>query len=64
MPIHEYACKKCKLTTEVITFRKDEEKDIRCPKCKGKVKKIMSTFNYEMNGFNEGNGYSKKKESK
>jgi putative FmdB family regulatory protein len=62
MPIHEFVCKKCKVTTEALVFNKDEETEIRCKKCKGKVRKILSTFSYEMNGFNEGNGYAKKKE--
>lgn len=63
MPLFEYVCsnKKCKTKRfEQLVFGDEEDKKIRCPECGRKVRKLLSTFSYEMNGFNAGNGYSKK----
>jgi len=62
MPIHEFVCKKCKHEMEKLVFNEREEKALRCEKCGAKVKKQLSTFSFEVNGFNDSNGYSKKKE--
>ncbi len=61
MPLYEYTCPKKKCPNfEQLVFGKDEEKAVRCPTCNGKVKKVMSVFNFEVNGFNADNGYTKK----
>jgi putative FmdB family regulatory protein len=63
MPLYEYECRKKKCKTkrfEKLVFGDEEDKAVRCPECKGKVKKIMSVFSHEINGFNADNGYSKK----
>ena len=66
MPLYEYVCenKKCKQKEpfEKLVFGDDEEKAVRCPVCKGKVKQILSASNIEIHGFSEANGYSRKKE--
>ena len=63
MPIYEYVCKKCKHGPfEKLVFGEEEEKAVRCPKCKGKVKQVLSPSNIEVHGYSADNGYSKKKE--
>ncbi len=43
MPIYEYTCKACDRSFEELILRASDEKDVRCPKCKGKkVAKKMS----------------------
>jgi putative FmdB family regulatory protein len=43
MPIYEYACKGCDRTFEELVLRPSDEKDVRCPACKGaRVEKRMS----------------------
>ena len=65
MPLFEYKCLKKNLyiceNFEKLVFG-DEEKKVRCPTCGGKVKKVMSVFNFEVNGFNADNGYGRKRE--
>lgn len=61
MPLREYECKKCKHVMEKIVFFGEKE-DFVCEKCGSKVEKIMSTFSFDVNGFSEANGYSRKKE--
>ncbi len=46
MPLYEYHCEKCGFSFEELVFHRDRE--MRCPKCKGKVKKIMSRFSFEI----------------
>lgn len=41
MPIYEYECKKCKAHTEVYQKITDKPRT-RCPKCKGRLEKLMS----------------------
>jgi putative FmdB family regulatory protein len=41
MPIYEYECKKCKAHTEVYQKITDKPRS-RCPKCKGRLEKLMS----------------------
>jgi len=42
MPVYEYRCKKCGHTFEKLVLRKQEEADLRCPKCNSKVERVMS----------------------
>ena len=41
MPIYEYECRKCKAHTEVYQKINDKPRT-RCPKCKGRLDKLMS----------------------
>ena len=41
MPIYEYECRKCKAHTEVFQKINDKPRT-RCPKCKGRLDKLMS----------------------
>lgn len=63
MAIYEFVCEKCKKDFESLIFNEQEEKDLKCKNCGSKkIKKVLSTFSFEINGFNAGNGYSKKKD--
>lgn len=42
VPVFEYTCKKCGHIFEKLVLKKEEEEDIRCPKCNGMTKKVMS----------------------
>ena len=42
MPTYEYECEKCGHRFEVFQSMKDEPKK-RCPKCKGKVRRLIGT---------------------
>ena len=42
MPTYEYECEKCGHRFELFQSMKDEPKK-RCPKCKGKVKRLIGT---------------------
>ncbi len=44
MPIYEFVCDNCKNTFERLVLSGDEAKDILCPKCHGKVHRLMSCF--------------------
>jgi putative FmdB family regulatory protein len=60
MPIYEFHCPKCHKFFEVITIRAEWSK-IRCHKCKGKVKKVMTPANFTVKGANAQNSYGLKK---
>lgn len=63
MPIYEFVCKKCGRFDDLIPFSKIKE--IVCPKCSGKVKRILSSFSpvFKGTGFYE-TDYKKKKGKK
>lgn len=42
MPTYEYVCEKCRKNFELFQSIKDEPIK-RCPKCKGKVKRLIGT---------------------
>jgi putative FmdB family regulatory protein len=46
MPLYEYMCRQCGHSFEEILFHADTE--VRCPRCNGPVRKLISTFNYEI----------------
>jgi putative FmdB family regulatory protein len=46
MPLYEYMCTKCGISFEQLVFH--EEDTIECPKCRGKVNKLMSAFNVDI----------------
>jgi putative FmdB family regulatory protein len=41
MPLYEYECRKCKARTEVMQKLSDKPLT-RCPKCKGRLEKLLS----------------------
>ena len=48
MPIYEYQCKKC---GEFEIMRKITDKSLtRCPTCRGKVTKLMSSTSFQLKG--------------
>ena len=46
MPLYEYICRQCGNRFEEILFHADKE--VHCPRCDGPVRKLISTFNYEI----------------
>jgi putative FmdB family regulatory protein len=48
MPVYEYECQKC--GTFETTQRITEEPLIKCPTCKGKVKKLISNTSFQLKG--------------
>jgi putative FmdB family regulatory protein len=46
MPVYEYQCAQCGFNFEKLVFHGD--RPIRCPKCLGRVKKMMSPFSIEI----------------
>jgi len=46
MPIYEYKCEECGHVFEELTFHDGEA--IECPRCSGKVRKLMSSFNFDI----------------
>jgi len=46
MPVYDYQCVQCGFNFEKLVFHGD--KPIRCPKCMGRVKKLMSPFSIEI----------------
>lgn len=68
MPIYEYACDKC--GTFEVSQRITESPLRRCPTCKGKVRKLISSTSFQLKGSGwyvtdyagKGGGSSKKDE--
>lgn len=48
MPIYEYQCQKC--GTFEVTQRITEKPLGKCPNCKGKVKKLISSTSFQLKG--------------
>jgi putative FmdB family regulatory protein len=48
MPIYEYACEKC--GTFEVSQRITESPLRRCPTCKGKVRKLISSTSFQLKG--------------
>jgi len=46
MPIYEYKCDECGHVFEELIFHETEK--LECPKCSGKVHKLMSSFSFEV----------------
>jgi len=46
MPLYEFRCEECGHTFEKLVM--SDEGNVRCPNCKGQVRKLMSPFSYEM----------------
>jgi len=62
MPIYEFECPNGTITAKLV---KVGTKTIRCPRCRKKAKKIMSTCTFELKGGGwYADGYSHKKGAK
>jgi putative FmdB family regulatory protein len=48
MPIYEYQCQKC--GTFETTQRITDKPLVKCPACKGKVKKLISNTSFQLKG--------------
>jgi putative FmdB family regulatory protein len=47
MPIYEYECLSCRRPFQFLIMKKDEEGDLRCPKCGGvKMRRLISRVHY------------------
>lgn len=60
MPIFEYKCEKCDRIVEKLLFGKEIDEEQLCSKCRKPMKRILSTYSFDIHGYNEKNGYSKK----
>ena len=51
MPLYEFKCLKCDDFFELLVLGSDEEKLMRCPKCKSAdFERVLSTTNYSVTG--------------
>lgn len=51
MPIFEFKCTKCEEFFEVIVMGADEDRDVKCPKCKSQeFERVVSKTNFKMGG--------------
>jgi putative FmdB family regulatory protein len=49
MPIYEFKCLKCEEFIELLVMNKNEEVELKCPKCKGEdLERILSSTSYNM----------------
>jgi putative FmdB family regulatory protein len=47
MPIYEYECLSCRRPFQCLVMKRDEERDLRCPKCGGEdVKRLISRVHH------------------
>lgn len=49
MPIYEYGCNRCGEVTEVLQ-RVNEAAPSKCPKCGGKVARVVSRSSFQLKG--------------
>lgn len=51
MPIFEFKCSDCEEFFEILVMNKDDEREIKCPKCKTfAVERVVSRTNFTMGG--------------
>ena len=51
MPIYEYLCQLCGKEFQYLVIRKEDEKNLSCPGCKGRdLKKLVSRVAYHVSG--------------
>jgi putative FmdB family regulatory protein len=49
MPIYEFKCLKCEEFIELLVMNKDEEVELKCPKCKCEdLERVLSSTSYSM----------------
>ncbi|MBU4484662.1 zinc ribbon domain-containing protein [bacterium] len=49
MPVYEYRCKACNKEFEVTQAISDPPLE-KCPKCKGRIEKLISTTSFTLSG--------------
>ena len=49
MPLYLYSCKNCERLWELLVKLADFDKEIECPKCGGKVKRLMTPVRFSVN---------------
>jgi putative FmdB family regulatory protein len=61
LPIYEFDCKSCGFRFQHLLLASEEEKDITCPKCKGKdLKKLVSRVTFHASEQDRLNSYNPK----
>lgn len=61
MPIYEYECLSCGLAFQSLVMKKQEEEDIRCPKCRGgKMKRLISRVYHHLSEEDRLSAYDSK----
>ena len=64
MPIYEFKCLKCEEFIELLVMNKDEEMELKCPKCAGEnLERVLSSTNYSM-GIGSGTGQGTKSQTR
>jgi putative FmdB family regulatory protein len=48
VPLYSFVCDKCRKYFEAIVPLKDYDKDVPCPYCKKKLKKLMNPVSFRM----------------
>jgi putative FmdB family regulatory protein len=58
MPIYEFKCLKCEEFIELLVMNKDEEVELKCPKCESEeLERVLSSTSYNMaDGSGKGQG--------
>ncbi len=56
MPIYEFKCTKCEEFFELLVMGKNDEEDLKCPKCGSQAfERVISTMNIKMGASSSGN---------
>ena len=64
MPIYEFKCLKCEEFIELLVMNKDEEIELKCPKCASEdLERVLSSTNYSM-GIGSGTGQGAKSQTR
>ena len=65
MPIYEFRCLSCSRCFELISVRKDDSVEMKCPDCESaEVERVMSCASYVMGGSSSGSEEKTKVTSK
>jgi len=64
MPIYEFKCLRCEEFIELLLMNKDEEIELKCPKCASKdLERVLSSTNFSM-GIGSGTGQGAKSQTR
>jgi putative FmdB family regulatory protein len=64
MPIYEFKCLRCEEFIELLVMNKDEEIELKCPKCASKdLERVLSSTNFSM-GIGSGTGQGAKSQTR
>ena len=65
MPIYEFRCLACSQCFELLSVRKDDTQEMKCPECEGKeVERVLSCVSYVMGSSSAGDSAKPKITSK